>query len=152
MVFPRQFSRQLKYIVWRVYTPLHPYMRNLALTLKVVTRDKKIERWGHRQQFLLGQIAPSESVESVVRHLTTKGFGNHFVAWEDDGEVVSLRYSDDFATQYHVRVFEDGEVRAHYEYTPECYPIKHYYQMGCFEPRREFFLELLGNKITHNNV
>ena len=148
MVFPKHFSHQIKYIIWRVYTPLHPFFRDTALMLRIVKIEKKIERWGSRQRFLLGSIAPGESVESVVRHLVEKGFGNHFVAWEDDGEVVSLRYVEDFATQYHIRVFEDGEVRGHFEYTPECYPYKHYHELDCFEPKQEFFLKVLGEKIT----
>ncbi len=151
MVFPQPFFHKLKYIFWRAYTPFHPFFRDTALALHIVSAKVKAERWGARQNFLLGHIAPQETFESVSTYLVNKGFGNHFVAWEDDGEVVSLRYAPNFATQYHIRIFTDGEVRAHFEYTPECYPLKHYHAVG-FEPRREYFLELLGDKIIPSNA
>lgn len=147
MVYPEEFIHRVKYIFWRLYTPFHPFLRDTCIRLGLVSLKLKEDRWGKRQKFLLGHIAPHESIENVVRHLTTKGYGNHFVAWEDDGEVVSLRYTENFATQYHLRIFEDGEVRGHFEHTPECHPIKHYYSRDCFEPKREHFLGILGDKI-----
>jgi hypothetical protein len=146
MIFPNTFLDQIKYIIWWFYTPLHPYLRDIAIATGIVSLEQKIARWGSRQNFLLGTIAPSETLESVVEHLIANGYGNHFVAWEDDGEVVSLRYVKDFRYQYHLRIFEDGEIRGHYEYTTECYPIRHYYAVG-LEDRREEFLSLLGEKI-----
>lgn len=147
MVFPDSTINRIKYVFWRIYTPFHPFLRDFSLKTGIVSEESKIERWGARQRFLLGSIVPEETVESVVKHLIEKGYRNHFVAWEDEGEVVSLRYTDNFSHQYHIRVFEDGEVRAHYEYTPECHPFKHYYEIGCFEPRREEFLKVLEGKI-----
>lgn len=151
MVFPQPFFHKLKYIFWRVYTPFHPFFRDTALRLGVVSAKAKATRWGSRQKFLLGHLAPQETFESISAYLVDRGYGNHFVAWEDDGEVVSLRHAADFATQYHIRIFTDGEVRAHFEYTPECHPFKHYHAVG-FEPRRDYFLELLGDKIISNNA
>ena len=66
-----------------------------------------------RQNYLLGKLAPGESIESFVEFLLDKGFGNHFVAFDDEGQVASLRYTPDFKHQYHVRIFKDGEVRGH---------------------------------------
>jgi hypothetical protein len=148
MVFPEALWDRAKYAFWRLYTPFHPFVRDLSLRIGIVSAEAKAERFGHRQRYLIGMIAPGETIESVVKHLIARGFYNHFVAWEDQGEVVSLRLTRQFSHQYHIRVFEDGEVRGHYEYTPECYPIMHYYEQGCFEPRREEFLEVLGDKIT----
>ena len=82
-----------------------------------------------------------------MSHCILKGYGNHFVAWREKGEVVSLRYTTDFAYQYHLRVFEDGEVRGHFEYTPECYPISHMKMVG-LEDRRHIFFEHLEDKIV----
>jgi hypothetical protein len=147
MVFPSRFADRVKYIIWRIYTPFHPFVRDTALKLHIVSAKAKAERWGSRQEFLLGTIAPGESIESLVQYLVGKGYGNHFVAWEDAGEMVSLRLAESFSHQYHVRIFNDGEVRGHFEYTPECYPIKHYYAEG-FEDRRDYFLDLLGTKIV----
>jgi hypothetical protein len=53
----------------------------------------------------------------------------------------------DFKHQYHLRVFKDGEVRGHYEYTPECHPIWHLQKVGQ-EPRREELLGFLGDWIV----
>ncbi|HYF13378.1 MAG TPA: hypothetical protein VD928_03725 [Candidatus Paceibacterota bacterium] len=147
MVFPDELINRVKYYIWRVYTPYHPFFRDLAIKLRLVSITKKVERFGARQRYLLGTIAPNETVEGVIEHLLSKGYGNHFVAWEDDGEVVSLRYVENFKYQYHLRIFEDGEVRGHYEFTTECHPLKHFYEIG-FEDRREHFLSVLGDKIT----
>ncbi len=146
MIFPNTFLDQVKYVIWSVYTPVHPFFRELVTGLGIVSLKAKAERWGSRQDYLVGTIAPSESVESVVKHLVNYGYRNHFVAWKDEGEVVSLRYVENFKYQYHVRVFEDGEVRAHYEYTPEAHIIRHNKAIG-FEHRREEFLRILGDKI-----
>ncbi|MBC7836976.1 hypothetical protein H7X87_04370 [Acetobacteraceae bacterium] len=148
MIYPASFIDRTKYVFWRLYTPFHPLVREVSLKVGIVSMSRKIERWGARQQYLLGTIAPGESIESVVEHLVQKGFYNHFVAWEDEGEVASLRYLPDFKYQYHIRIFKDGEIRAHYEYTPECHPIYHYYERGCFEDRREEFLKILGGKLA----
>jgi hypothetical protein len=147
MLYPDTFLERIKYLIWRVYTPFHPFFRDLAIRLHIVSIQAKAERWGSRQNYLLGHIAPHETFESVIKYLISKGFYNHFVAWEDDGEVVSLRYMENFSHQYHLRIFDDGEVRGHFEYTPECHPLKHYYAEG-FEERRDYFLNLLGDKIV----
>ncbi|HTR19134.1 MAG TPA: hypothetical protein VMH91_04140 [Candidatus Paceibacterota bacterium] len=140
MVYPEQLWDRVKYLFWTFYTPYHPLVRDTALRLRVVRHEG-------RQDFLIGTIAPHLSIPEFISHLLGKGYGNHFVAWKDDGEVVSLRYTDGFAYQYHVRVFEDREVRAHYEYTPECYPISHIMETD-MEARREEFLSLLGDTIV----
>jgi len=45
--------------------------------------------------------------------------------------------------QYHIRLFKDKEIRAHYEYSPEAHPITH-----CFcvhqEAKKEYFKKLLN--------
>ena len=49
------------------------------------------------------------------------------VAYFDPGQVLSMRRLDQEKPdrQYHLRIFNDGEVRGHYEYTPEDKPRKH---------------------------
>lgn len=139
MVYPERLHHRIKYYFWLAYTPYHPLVRDGALRLRLIRRRG-------RQPFLLGTIAPGVSIEEFVRFLIEKGYAYHRVAWEDDGELVSLRYVEDFAYQYHIRVFEDGEVRGHYEYTPECYPLKHLREIGQ-EDRRERFLALFGTML-----
>lgn len=137
---PTRLKDWVKFGIWFVIVPLHPYGKEVLLWLGLIKHSG-------RQDFLLGTVAPDETIESVSMHLVEHGYGNHFVAWDDDGQVVSLRHTPNFTYQYHVRIFNDGEVRAHYEFTPESYPFKHLKEIGQ-EERREEFLELFGNKIV----
>lgn len=137
---PSSFIDWLKYGFWLVYTPLHPFVRDLATGSRVVRHT-----W--RQQYLLGKLNPERNVREFAEFLVSQGFGNHFVAWKDPGELFGLRRTDGFHRQYHIRVFEDGEVRGHYEYTTEYRPYQHLVQIG-FEDRTEEFLELLQEWIV----
>jgi hypothetical protein len=136
MARPRNLRDSAKYALWRLYTPYHPLVRNAALKLGVV-------KHAGRQNYPLGHITPGKTVKDLVDHLLTQGYANHFVAWKDDGELVSLRKVENFTYQYHIRIFKDGEIRGHYEYTPECYPYSHLKAVGQ-EDRADYFKELLG--------
>jgi len=140
MVYPATLGDRLKYWFWRAFHPVHPYVRDAIIALRIY-------KYEGRQDYLIGKIAPSLSIEEIVAYLIEQGYSNHFIALEDPGEVVSLRYTDSFKYQYHIRVFEDGEVRAHYEFTPECHPILHM-KNGNWEDRRHEFLTLLGHRIV----
>ena len=147
MVYPERLAERLKYHFWRVYTPYHTFVRDTAMRFSIVRRIRlKIIGHAGKQEFLIGKVAPNLSVREFVSRLLEKGFGNHFVAWKDDGQIVSLRYVENFTYQYHLRVFADREVRVHYEYTPECRPIAHFFRLGQ-EERREDFLRFLGDSI-----
>ncbi len=140
MVFPTTLLEQSKYLFWRFFTPVHPYFRDILLNLGVV-------RHSGRQDFLIGYVAPGQTIKEFVDHLVGHGFGNHFIALIDQGEVAGLRYVSDFRYQYHIRVFEDGEVRAHFEYTPECYPILHMKKVEQRDCRNEI-LKIIGDRIV----
>ncbi len=139
MVYPKAITHRIKYYLWRFYSPYHPKLRDSVIALNV------IKNYG-RQPHVIGTIAPHLSTEEFISFLVEKGYAYHRVAWEDEDEVVSLRYVENFIYQYHIRVFEDGEVRGHYEYTPECYPLLHLWNIGR-ENRREEFLRLFGDRI-----
>lgn len=140
MIFPKPFRDRLKYVFWSLYTPIHPHVRDAALSLRIV-------KHAGRQDFLLGKIAPGQTFKEFISFLVSKGFANHFIAWKDDGEIVSLRRLHNFAFQYHLRIFRDGEVRGHFEYTPESRPMLHIKAI-CQENRREEFLRILGDRIV----
>jgi len=140
MVYPNTLLHRVKYYIWRVYSPYHPTVRDSVIALNIVKNHG-------RQPFLLGKIQPEYTVEQFVSYLIERGYAYHRVAWEDEGEVVSLRYVTDFFYQYHVRVFGDGEVRGHYEYTPECYPFAHLMDIGR-EDRREEFMKHFGDRLV----
>jgi hypothetical protein len=97
-----------------------------------------------RQKYHLGWLARGKTLQQLERHLhRTWGFGNHFVAWHDTGQVLSWRKLVDFEHQYHIRVFSDGDIRGHYEYTPEAKPLGHFEEVN--EQRRlSDFKKFLG--------
>lgn len=127
----------LKQIVWRMLYPVFPLLK---FSLSVFHAG--------RQRYHLGWLAPGKSLEDLKAHLAKQGFGNHFVAWDDSGQVLSWRKFDGFDWQYHLRVFDDGEIRGHYEKTPESAPIDHFSETG-EEPRTPEFLAFFGDLITH---
>jgi hypothetical protein len=145
MIYPDSLGDRLKYLVWRLYTPFHPFVRDTSVALGIVSHVDKYPQG--RQPFILGHLTEGQTVQEFVAYMITKGFGNHFIAWKDSGQVVSLRYVDSFKYQYHLRVFEDGEVRGHYEYTPECHPVLHM-KDGNMEERRDDFLRFIGDRIV----
>lgn len=139
MVFPKKLSDRLKYILWLFLIPLHSLMRDTSQMLHI-TRHKG------RQRFLIGKLSPNYDIREIALHLTKNGYGNHFIAWKDDDEILSLRRTVDFTYQYHLRIFKDGEVRGHYEYTPESHPLLHMRAVNQ-EDRKEEFLKVLGDRI-----
>lgn len=146
MVYPRQLAERTKYAFWSLYTPIHPAVRNAAESIGIKRERFVVPEKKGRQRYLLGTIAPGQSVREFISHCVERGYGNHFVAWRDEGEIVSLRYVENFTHQYHLRIFQDGEVRGHYEYTPESYPIRHIRAVGQ-QDRRHVFYEHLGDRI-----
>lgn len=146
MRYPTRLADRAKYVFWRTYTPFHPLLRGTARALGVSTQSFGVTTHKGRQNYLLGHIAPGVSLQDFVHYLVSKGFANHFVAWKDNGEVVSLRRVENFTHQYHIRIFADGEVRGHYEFTPECYPFSHLKAVGQ-EHRAAEFAALFGNRI-----
>ncbi len=144
---PKKVKEQAKYFLWRAISPVHPRMRRAAEAMGLKSeRFVQHEKPG-RQKFLIGTLSPGKSVRELVHHLVAQGYGNHFLAWRDESQVVSLRLVESFTNQYHLRIFEDGEVRGHYEHTPESYPIKHLFAEGQIDTR-DVFLAHLGNFIT----
>jgi hypothetical protein len=143
--YPTRLRDRAKYVFWRTYTPFHPLLRGTARVLGVDT-ESFVETDEGRQNYLLGNIAPDTSLREFVDHLVSQGFANHFVAWKDNNELVSLRRVENFTHQYHIRIFKDGEVRGHYEFTPECYPFRHLRARGQ-EHRPEEFKKLFGDRV-----
>lgn len=138
--YPQGAWNRTKYAFWKALYPAHNKIRNALLATHLLSHEG-------RQAYVFGRLIPGKTLEDFLKHLETHQFGNHFIAWEDDDQVISLRRLDGFEKQYHVRIFKDGEVRGHYEYTPECYPIMHYKGTGQ-EERREEFLNFFGDWIV----
>ncbi len=114
-------------------------------------RTFRFLRTDARQEYLIGVVRQPEKLEA---HLHLQGFEVQLFAWVDDGQIASLRKRDG-EFQYHIRIFEDGEIRGHYEYAPESAPIKHLRRIKR-EPRSEEFREFVGEymhwPVTHQNT
>jgi hypothetical protein len=138
--FPDGFLNRVKYFFWRTITPGYLFGQNTLLALGIIHHEG-------RQNFVVGKMAPGVKIEDFIRYLHSQGFWNHFIAWNDDGQVVGLRKLESFERQYHLRIFNDGEVRGHYEYTPESHPRRHSKEVG-FEERRDDFLRFVGDWVV----
>jgi hypothetical protein len=130
--------QKFKQRVWYIIYPIFPRVEHLFLFI----------HGNKRQRFHVGWLAPHHTVAGLKTHLSNKwGFGNHFIAWEDDKQILSWRKLDSFKKQYHLRLYSDGEIRGHYELTPEAAPIAHLHKTEQ-TPRTKDFLEFLGSFVT----
>lgn len=133
---------KIKQKIWHFIYNFFPTFQNFFLRLHLIWHE------GGRQRFHIGWMAPHKTLEDLKRHLHNKwGFGNHFIAWSDESQVLSWRKLDDFNHQYHLRVFSDGEIRGHYEYTPEGHPLEHFTEKGEIFHRGEF-IKFLGSFVV----
>lgn len=96
-----------------------------------------------RQKYLLGHLNAKYNSENLENLLFRHGFENALIAWCDPGEVLSMRLIHKEIYQYHIRLFKDGEIRAHYEFTPESHPYDHFMEAH-FNPETEYYKKLLG--------
>ena len=138
--YPAGAWNRIKWVFWRAISPGYLFGMHTLLKLRLIHHEG-------RQNFVLGKIAEGRTLDDFLAYLYTQGFANHFIAWKDDDQIVSLRRLESFEWQYHLRIFKDGEVRGHYEYTPECHPRLHSKEIG-FEERRGDFLNFLGDWIN----
>lgn len=130
-------SERFRQWIWKLVFPFFPYVRDGLLKLGIV-------RHGIRQFYHVGWLRPGRTPRELEEHLRRYGFDEDRIAWVDPGEIVDLRRRVNFEYQYHLRLFEDGELRGHYELTPEYKPIAHLNERD-FSDRRGAFLEFLGD-------
>jgi len=136
------FSDKLKQKIWHVIYKFFPTLQKALLRMGIIHHEKG------RQRYHIGWVAPGRTLAEIKVHLHTKwGFGNHFVAWKDEGQVLSWRKLQDFNDQYHLRVFEDREIRGHFEFTPEAHPLAHFEETGEKDATADF-LKFLGEFVT----
>jgi len=99
-----------------------------------------LARHGGRQDFLIAKKGGSK--KKLEAYLIKKGYEWSYYSWIDDNEILSMRKVVKFKYQYHIRLFSDGEIRGHYEYAPDRYPLKHLCE-SCFEQKKVYFSRLL---------
>lgn len=100
-----------------------------------------------RQDYRLGYLDKKYAQSDFQTLLISKGYSNSILAWQDTGEILNMRLVDEEIFQYHLRMFKDGEIRGHYEFTPESNPLKHVLAKF-FENRSEYFEQLLGDYLV----
>lgn len=110
--------------MWHLLDVTMPIARDFMLKFRIV---RKLTR---RQKFLVGKLLPNIAPESAIAHLKLQGFEVVRPEWIDYGEIIGLRKLLDHERQCHIRLFDDGEVRAHVEYAPEARPIAHLLEQG----------------------
>src|SRR3989338_5054758 len=128
--------------IWHFLYNYFPTVQKFLLKIGIIWHT------AGRQRYHIGWLAPGRTLEELKEHLHSKwGFGNHFVAWQDRGQVLSWRKLADFNDQYHLRIFKDGEIRGHFEYTPEGHPLEHLLEKGEREAKADF-LRFLGDFVV----
>jgi hypothetical protein len=120
--------------------PLFPFVQWFALATRLNKGPKSVEGSYRRQPYLLGRLKGGVSPDEAKARLQSQGFYINRIAYIDPGQVLSMRRLDEDnpVMQYHIRIFDDGEVRGHYEYTPEDRPFKHMDE-AILEKRPEIF-------------
>lgn len=108
-----------------------------------VLRTYEIFFHHHRQNYLIGCLISHKNKEDLKKHLEENGFEQAIIALKDLGEILDMRKREGKEFQYHLRLFNDGEVRAHYEYAPEAHPITHCFNVRQ-ESKKEHFRKLLS--------
>ncbi|MFA5840679.1 MAG: hypothetical protein WC847_00160 [Candidatus Paceibacterota bacterium] len=133
---------KIKQKIWNIIYSFFLPTRQLLLRMGVVWHKKG------RQKYHVGWLARGKTLEELKNHLHKEwGFGNHFIAWIDEDQVLSWRKLTDFQDQYHLRVYSDGEICGHFEYTPEAHPLEHMEEKGEVD-KTEDFLKFLGDFVT----
>jgi hypothetical protein len=118
-------GQKFKKALWHQLYKFFPWLQGRLLQWHLIWHTKG------RQPYHIGWLAPGKTLEELENHLHLQwGFGNHFIAWQDEDQVLSWRKLESFDYQYHLRVFSDGEIRGHYEYTPESKPLAHFAEAG----------------------
>jgi UDP-N-acetylmuramate dehydrogenase len=119
------------------------FWKNLySIWPKFVSFIQKFGVHTFRQNFLIGMLNKDKTPEDFAKFLHNKGYTRAYMAWQDPGEILSLRKIVRYKYQYHIRLFNDGEIRGHYEYTPEANPIGHLYEIA-FDFPKDYFFHLL---------
>ncbi len=138
--------RTLAQLAFRIFVrPVFPFGQWLVIGLGIVKGPKSTGyTLREKQPYLLGHLREGVTTKEARLHLLRQGFFMNRIAYFDPGQVLSMRRLDDAHPdrQYHLRIFSDGEVRGHYEYTPEDKPFKHLNEDILEKREQEFALWL----------
>lgn len=143
---------------WKAFNQAIPYSRNpfWSLVYKVYPEiETKLSGLGFhssRQNFLIGKLRDDSraTLGEIETRLRQAGFENAIIAWKDPGQILSLRKFDGRDHQFHIRVFNDGEVRIHRELSTEAHPLGHAIEADLVSGE-DYFLPLLRDLITERD-
>lgn len=101
--------------------PFFPFFQWLTIKLGTVKAPNK------RGEFLVGKLREGIVHKKAQEVLEQHGFFINRIAYTEPGQVLSMRRlsTKNPEWQYHVRIFDDGEIRGHCEVTPSDHPIDH---------------------------
>ncbi|MFZ5391242.1 MAG: hypothetical protein ACOZAJ_03145 [Patescibacteria group bacterium] len=119
---------KIKRLAWKLFEPVFPSVRDLWVHLGFIKHNS-------RQPYLIGQLKSGLTEKDLRQKLTAAGFSNDYLAWIDPDEILNMRKVVNIIYQYHIRLFLDGEIRGHYEYTAESHPFKHLYDKDMSDGR-----------------
>ncbi len=127
-------------LIWRiVYKVWPPVLRVL----------ERLKFHNYKQPWVLGCLKDGYSEKDLRELLIENGFEDAILTWKDPGEVLGMRKVDKKVFQYHIRLFDNGEIRGHYEYSSEGHPWNHSIEKG-MKPCREYFEKLLGEMLDRS--
>lgn len=132
--------------------PVFPLLQWLGRVSGLAKEAKTVEGPHRRQPYFVGHLQPGISFRELSERLAKEGYFPEPMAYPDPGQLLSLRRLSDEHNdqQYHLRIFNDREVRGHLEYTPEDRPFSHMDET-LFEPRTEEFVRALGPFLDSKN-
>jgi len=131
------FANRIKKFCWFLILPFFRFIRRTPGFHYLITNPG-------RQPYFFGKLKNEIMPDDFLVYLKKTGFKPAYDAWIDKGEIISLRMLKDFEWQYHIRLFHDGEVRGHFERTPEAHPFGHFLDQGMNENKEEFLVLLSG--------
>ncbi len=138
-------TRTLAQLLFKIFVrPIFPFLQKGIQSFGLFTRAVTVEGPYQRQPYLIRHVTQGETIEDILSKLRHADFHSEPLALQEHGQRASLRKLCDEVQghQYHIRIFTDGEIRGHYELTPEDHPIGHWKEK-VFENRKEKFLTWL---------
>lgn len=94
--------------------PFFPFVQWISVSSGMVPGVHTYDTLG-RQPFVVGYLEESFDLAAIKKHLKTQGFFTNRVALSDEGQALSMRRlcATHPTHQFHLRIFDDGEVRGH---------------------------------------
>jgi len=105
-----------------------------------------LEKTGLHKEHKDFRIGVVKDISGARAFLENQGFEDAILAWKAKGEVVSMRSIYNGRFQHHIRVFENGVVKGHKEYSPEGNPLGHIFNKY-LEPDHDFVTVILKDHL-----